>query len=144
MQSNQSLQCLSLDCSKSNRIYHRYPIRTEKSQPEGKWIMLETRFTEFPALSIGPRVGFLSLHWRLMTGYFFSPMTLKIIVYHSTLLLFDILHCITIFPKRQSVFFMVTSLMKVRILTSLLMSHVSCLSPWVRQNFPALLKIEHC
>ena len=29
----------------------------EKSQPEDKWIMPETRFTEFPALSVDPRVG---------------------------------------------------------------------------------------
>ena len=32
-------------------------MQTEKSQPEGKWIMPETRFTEFPALSVDPRVG---------------------------------------------------------------------------------------
>ena len=29
---------------------------TEKSQPEGKRLMPETRFTEFPALSADPRV----------------------------------------------------------------------------------------
>ena len=28
------------------RIYHRSPMQTEKSQPEGKQIMLETRFTK--------------------------------------------------------------------------------------------------
>ena len=32
-------------------------MQTEKSQPEGKRIMPETRFTEFPALSIDARVG---------------------------------------------------------------------------------------
>ena len=32
-------------------------MQTEKSQPEGKRIMPETRFTEFPALSVDPRVG---------------------------------------------------------------------------------------
>ena len=31
--------------------------KTEKSQPEGQRIMSETRFTEFPALSVDPRVG---------------------------------------------------------------------------------------
>ena len=41
----------------TNRIYHRSPIQTEKSQPESKWIMPETRFTEFRALSIDRRVG---------------------------------------------------------------------------------------
>ena len=33
-------------------------------------------------------------------------------------------------------------LLKFRVLASLLTSHVSCLSPWTRQNFPASLKIE--
>ena len=34
----------------------RYLFLTGISQPEGKWIMPETRFTSFPALSVGPRV----------------------------------------------------------------------------------------
>ena len=37
-----------------NRICHRSLMQTEKSQPDGKRIMPETRFT---ALSIDPRVG---------------------------------------------------------------------------------------
>ena len=53
-----------------NRIYHRSPMQTEKSQPEGKRIKPETRFTEFPALSVHPRVGFLGLHRRPMFDYF--------------------------------------------------------------------------
>ena len=40
-----------------NRIYHRSLMQKEKSQPEGKRIMPETRFTKFPALSIDPRAG---------------------------------------------------------------------------------------
>ena len=32
-------------------------MQTEKSQPEGQRIMPETRFTEFLALSVDPRVG---------------------------------------------------------------------------------------
>ena len=40
-----------------NRIYHRFPMKTEKSQPEGKRIMPETRFTDFRALSVDSRVG---------------------------------------------------------------------------------------
>ena len=40
-----------------NRILHRFPVLTEKFQPEGKRIMPETRFTEFPALTVFPRVG---------------------------------------------------------------------------------------
>ena len=46
-----------------NRIYHRSPIQTEKFNPEDKWKMPETRFTAFPALSVDPRLGFLSLHF---------------------------------------------------------------------------------
>ena len=35
---------------------YRSPLQTEKSLPEGKRIMLETRFTEFLALSVDPRI----------------------------------------------------------------------------------------
>ena len=38
-------------------IYHRPLMQTEKSKPEGKRILPETRVTEFPALSVYPRVG---------------------------------------------------------------------------------------
>ena len=44
-------------CVDLSRIYHRSSMQTEKSKPEGKRIMPETRFTEFPALSVDPRVG---------------------------------------------------------------------------------------
>ena len=39
-----------------NRICHRSSMQTEKSQPSGERIMSETKFTEFPALSVDPRV----------------------------------------------------------------------------------------
>ena len=39
-----------------NRLYHWSLMQTEKSKPEGKRIMPETKFTEFPALSVDPRV----------------------------------------------------------------------------------------
>ena len=32
-------------------------MQTEKSHPEDKWIMPETRFTKFSAFSVDPRVG---------------------------------------------------------------------------------------
>ena len=38
----------------TNRIFHRSPMQIEKSQPKGKRIMPETRFTEFPSLSVVP------------------------------------------------------------------------------------------
>ena len=40
----------------SNKICHRSLMQTEKTQPEGKRIMPEIRFTEFPALSVDSRV----------------------------------------------------------------------------------------
>ena len=43
-------------------------MQTEKSVPEGKRIMPETRFTEFPALSVDPRVGISRSHQRPMFG----------------------------------------------------------------------------
>ena len=46
-----------LGVARKSRIYHRSPMQTEKSHPEGKRIMPETRFTTFPAFSVGPRVG---------------------------------------------------------------------------------------
>ena len=38
-------------------ICNRSPMHTENSQPVGKRIMPETRFTECAALSVEPRVG---------------------------------------------------------------------------------------
>ena len=56
---------------KKNRIYHRCLMWTEKSQPEGKWIMLEMRFTEGWYFSVCIRERCLII---------FLPMTLKIIL----------------------------------------------------------------
>ena len=83
-------------------------MQTEKSQPEGKWIMLETRFFEFPALPLTRGLGFLGLHRRPMFDYFSY-------LWHSKLLfiirlfcfIFDILRRITTFSERQSTFFVV-------------------------------------
>ena len=36
----------------TNRIYHWSLMQSEIFQPEGKWIMPEKRFPEFPALSV--------------------------------------------------------------------------------------------
>ena len=41
----------------TNKMYDWSLMQTEKSQPESKRIMPETRFTEFPALNVDPRVG---------------------------------------------------------------------------------------
>ena len=53
-----------------NKIYHQSHMQTEKSQSEGKWIMLETRFTELPALSLDPRVGISHSALESMFDYF--------------------------------------------------------------------------
>ena len=49
-----------------NRIYHRSPMQTEKSQPKGKRMIPETRFTEFPALPLTRELVFLGLRRRPM------------------------------------------------------------------------------
>ena len=41
----------------TNRILHRIPMQTEKPQPKNKWVMPETRLTEFLVLFVDPRVG---------------------------------------------------------------------------------------
>ena len=53
-----------------NKSQHRSSMQTEKSQSEGKRIMPETRFTEFPALSVDPGLGFLGLHRIPVFDYF--------------------------------------------------------------------------
>ena len=93
-----------------NRICHRSLMQTEKSQPEGKQIMLETSFTEFPALSVDQRGETFGLHRRPMFDYFSYIMTLKIIKYHSSFLsFFDILHCLTTFSECHLALFVVVN-----------------------------------
>ena len=48
---------MMLQATVINRICHRSPMQTEKSQPEGKQIMPETRFISFLVLSVDPTVG---------------------------------------------------------------------------------------
>ena len=47
-----------------NRIYHRSLMQTKKSQPEGKLIMPETRFTLFLALSVDLTIGVCWSAWE--------------------------------------------------------------------------------
>ena len=56
-------------------------MQIEIYQPKGKRIMPETRFTEFPALSADPRLGF-------SVRFIFLCMTLKIVIDDSSFLLF--------------------------------------------------------
>ena len=48
----------------------RSSMQTDKSQPEGKRIMLGTRFTEFPALSIDSKVWISRSASKPMFDYF--------------------------------------------------------------------------
>ena len=64
-----------------NRIYRWSLMQTEKSQPEGKRIMPETRFSEFPALSVDPRVGIFRSHQRPMSDYFSYLLYNKIVLF---------------------------------------------------------------
>ena len=50
-------------------------------------LMPETRFTEFPAFSVDPRVGTFQSASETDVGLFL-PMTLKSIKYHSSFRLF--------------------------------------------------------
>ena len=63
-------------------------MQTEKSQLKGERIMPEMRFTEFPALSVDPRVRIIWSASETYVGLFFLPMTIKIIFYHSSFLSF--------------------------------------------------------
>ena len=83
-------------------------MQTKKSQPEGKQIMLETRFTEFPALSVDQRVGIS----QSVTGDRCLIMFLiyDIKNYYMSLVtsfIFDILRRTTTFSDRHSAFFVV-------------------------------------
>ena len=71
-----------------NKIYHRSSMQTEKSQPEVKRIMPETRFTKFPTLFGDPRVWISRSASETNGRLFFLPMTLKISIHQSSLLLF--------------------------------------------------------
>ena len=76
-------------------------METEKSQPEGKRKMPGTRFNEFPALSVDPRVEISRSASE--TGLISFP-TYDIEKYYlSFLLFFDILCRITILFERHSV-----------------------------------------
>ena len=52
-------------------------MQTEKSQPSGQWIMPETRFTEFLALSIDLRVGISRSASETDDKLFFLPIIEK-------------------------------------------------------------------
>ena len=82
-------------------------MQTEKFQPEGKRKMSETRFTEFPALSVDPRLGFLGMHRRPLFDYlhiYDISNYLSLVI--SFMLTFYVAYRPT-FSERHSVFFVV-------------------------------------
>ena len=81
-------------------------MQTEKFQREDKRIMPETRFTEFPALSVDPRVGISrSASETDVLLYFTYDINNHLSFVIS--FIFDILRRITSFSERHSTFFMV-------------------------------------
>ena len=65
-------------------------MQTEKSQSEGKQVLLETRFTEFPALSVDPRVGIFRSAEPASDRLNFLPIIGKTIVFITIFLLFSL------------------------------------------------------
>ena len=119
---------------KKNRIYHR---ATEKSQPEGKRMMPEARFT------LTRRLKFLGLPRTPMIDYFSCQRTVvSIIIFFFHI--FTIVYVYQPAPNVSRSFSLrrVSDVRKQRKLTSLLVCRVSCCSPWARHTFPAPLKIE--
>ena len=60
-------------------------MHTKKSQPEGKRIMPETRFTKFPALSLDARVRISWSASETEDWLFFLPIIEKIEAFNSQL-----------------------------------------------------------
>ena len=88
-------------------INHRSPTQTEKSQPENKRILPETRFTEFPALSVDPRAGISRSASENDVWLFFLTYDIKIIKSHSSFYSLDILCRTTTYFESHSVLFVV-------------------------------------
>ena len=63
-----------LSVDRIKRIYHRSPAQTEESQSKGKQIMPGTRFTEFPAFYVDPRVRISRSAWKTDDLLFFLPI----------------------------------------------------------------------
>ena len=63
-------------------------LRCRRRNPEGKRIMPETRFTEFPVLSVDPRVEISRSASETDDWLFFLPLTLKKFVYHPSFISF--------------------------------------------------------
>ena len=62
--------------------------RQRNTNPRVNGLMPETRFTEFPALSVDPRVGISRSASETDVRLSFLPMAFKIVIYHSSFLSF--------------------------------------------------------
>ena len=100
-------------------------MQTEKSQPEGKRIMPEMKFTSFLALSVDPRVGISRYALETDDILFFLPIMGKIKalkrIFYKKLYEWPTPNVIWRFSLRR-----VKNVSKQ--LMSILMSRVSCLS----------------
>ena len=145
---------LSLLRSWFTKTYNR---KRANWQPENSQIVIQQTFAEVNlkhyqpwSVSDAPRfrhyplilgLGFLGLHRRPMFYYYFFKLLFIICNFfyfwqfmsHDHLrALFDVFHG------------GVTPILKFRVLTPLLTSRLSCLSPWARQNFYSIAKIWIC
>ena len=127
-----------------NRLFHRFPMQTEKSQPEDKPIMLERGLPRFPALSVNPSVAtsFPALSIYPWVGISLSASEtddwlffLPIIQQNRFISLIFFLTIYSVWRPTPNVIWSF-SLRRVSVvykqLTSLLVSRASCLSPWAR------------
>ena len=84
-------------------------MQNEVLQPEGKRIMPATRFTEFPAISVDPRVGIsrsasqVCIRDRCLI-IFLTYDNENYLLSFVMSFIFDILRLITTFSERHSVF----------------------------------------
>ena len=114
-------------------------MQTENSQPEGKRIMPETRITEFPTLSVDPRVGISENYVRL---FFLTYDIKKYCLSLAICFIFEILCRITTFLNVFHCFSRglmrdVTS--EIQSSEVILTLRVSC-QPIGKQNLPTPLK----
>ena len=76
--------------NETNRIYHRSPTQGEKCKSKSKQILQETRFTEFPALSVDPRVGISRSATDTDEGVFSYLLLKKNMVFITLIIFFNL------------------------------------------------------
>ena len=104
-------------------------MQPEKLQPQGEWILPETRFTEFPALSLDLGVRISRSASETDDLLFFLPIIIGKSYFYNILLQMSYGGQ----SERHSDFSLRRVKNVCKQLTSLLVSRVSCFKPWARQ-----------